>query len=85
MIGRFSGTYNESEITALLEDIGITIQAELDRTTNYLIVGGPLFVDEEGEPVDDPIQPSELPRYKDAAALGVRVISINDFRQYFRR
>lgn len=85
LIGRFSGTYNEAEIKALLEDIGITVQAELDRTTNYLIVGGPLFVDEEGEPVEEPIQPSELPRYKDATALGVRIISINDFRQYFRR
>jgi hypothetical protein len=85
LLGRFSGSYNEAEITALLEDIGITVQAELDRTTNYLIVGGPLFVDEEGEPVEEPIQPSELPRYKDATALGVRIISINDFRQYFRR
>jgi ABC-type transporter Mla subunit MlaD len=85
LIGRFSGSYNEAEITALLEDIGITVQAELDRTTNYLIVGGPLFVDEEGEPVEDPIQPSELGRYKDATALGVRIISINDFRHYFRR
>ncbi|MEE8469564.1 MAG: hypothetical protein V3T22_13980, partial [Planctomycetota bacterium] len=85
LIGRFSGTYNEAEVTALLEDIGITVQAELDRTTNYLIVGGPLFLDEEGEPVEEPIQPSELPRYKDATALGVKIISINDFRQYFRR
>ena len=39
----------------LLEDIGITVQNKLDLTTNYLIVGGPLFYDEEGEPVEDPI------------------------------
>lgn len=85
LIGRFSGNYNESELRLLLEEIGITVQDKLDLTTNYLIVGSPLFHDEEGEPVDDPIQPSELPMYKDAQAKGVFIVSINDLRQYFRR
>lgn len=85
LLGRFSGTYNEAEVEALLEDIGITVQENVDLTTNYLIVGGPLFYDEEGEPVEEPIQPSELSTYKEAVEKGVYIISINALKQYFRR
>ena len=85
LVGRFSGVYNEAELGLALADIGITVQKQIDHTTNYLIVGGPLFYDEEGEPVEDPIQPSELTVYKDAVAQGCSIISINDFRQFFRR
>ncbi len=85
MVGRFSGAYNGSEVRSLLESVGITVQDSLDLTTNYLIVGGPLFVDADGEPSEEPIQPSELAEYQNAQAQGVYTISINDLRQYFRK
>lgn len=85
LAGNFTGDYNEGQLKLLLGEIGINIQESLDLTTNYLIVGGPLFYDEDGEPADEPIQPSDLPVYKDAQAYGCEIISINDLRKYFRR
>jgi len=85
LVGRFSGAYNGAEVRALLESVGITVQDKLDLTTNYLIVGGPVFVDADGEPSEEPIQPSELAAYQDAQAQGVYTISINDLRQYFKK
>jgi len=85
LVGRFSGAYNGAEVRALLESVGITVQDKLDLTTNYLIVGGPLFVDADGEPSEEPIQPSELAEYQNAQAQGVYTISINDLRQYFKK
>ena len=84
-MGRFSGAYNGAEVRALLESVGITVQDSLDLTTNYLIVGGPVFVDSDGEPSEDPIQASELSEYQEAQAQGVYTISINDLRQYFKK
>lgn len=85
LVGRFSGAYNGAEVKALLESVGITVQDKLDLTTNYLIVGGPVFVDADGEPSEEPIPPSELAEYQDAQAQGVYTISINDLRQYFKK
>ena len=86
LAGRFSGAHDEAEIVRLLDEIGIRVQKLVDQTTNYLIVGGPLFQDPDtGETVEDPIQPSELPVYKDAQAFGCAIITINDLRKYFRR
>ena len=66
----------DSELRALLEGININLQAKLDKTTDYLIVGAELYVDEEGEPLDDPLQPSDLPTYKEAEAMGVRIVPL---------
>lgn len=85
LAGNFTGEYNAAELKLLLGEIGIEVQDDLDLTTNYLIVGSPLFYDEEGEPADPPIQPSALPVYKDAQAFGCEIISINDLRKYFRK
>lgn len=85
LAGNFTGQYNAAELKLLLGEIGINVQDKLDLTTNYLIVGSPLFYDEDGEPADEPIQPSDLPVYKDAQAYGCQIISINDLRKFFRK
>ena len=85
LVGRFSGSYNEKELRALLEGININLQAKLDKTTDYLIVGAELYVDEEGEPLDDPLQPSDLPTYKEAEAMGVRIVPLKLVTDYFRK
>ena len=83
LLGRFSGTWNEGELTTLLTELNITVQDTLDKTTDYVIVGGEMYADEEGEPLEDPLQASELPEYKDAVALGVQVVTLKDIRDYF--
>ncbi len=83
MIGRFSGDYNRKELALKLDEIGIKVQKKLDFNTAYLIVGSELYEDENGEPYEEPVQPSELPEYKEAEALGVQVVSINDLRRFF--
>jgi len=85
LVGRFSGVYSERELKLLLESIGITVQKNLDQETDYLIVGAEMYVDENGDPVEDPIQPSELTVYKDAQAQGTQILSIRDVRQYFKK
>lgn len=83
LLGRFSGTWNKGELTALLTELNITVQDHLDKTTDYVIVGGEIYNDEEGEPLDEPLQASDLPEYKDAVALGVQVVTLKDIRAYF--
>jgi len=85
LAGRFSGQYNEKEIRLLLADIGIFVQKNLDLNTDYLIVGSEIYVDENDEPVEEPIQPSELPVYRDAVAKGVQIVSLRDVARYFRK
>lgn len=85
LAGRFGGTYNESEIALMLNEVGITVQKDLDLTTNYLVVGQPMYFDEDGEMLEEPRQASDLDVYKDAQAQGCSIISINDFRTYFKR
>ncbi len=84
LVGRFSGKYNERELTALLAGIGIRVQQKLDLATDYLIVGAELYVDEEGEPYEEPVSPSELPVYKDAEANGVQIVALKDLQAYFK-
>lgn len=85
LAGRFSGTFNESELRLLLERMGIVVQPELDRTTHFLIMGAELWTDPEtDEPLDEPIQPSELNVYKEAEAMGVQIIPLQDIREFFR-
>ena len=83
LAGRFSGTYNTGELTQLLAELGITVQKSVDKTTDYLITGGEVYTDEEGEPLEEPRQPSELPVYQDAVALGVIIVPLKDIRDYF--
>jgi hypothetical protein len=85
LVGRFSGTYNETELRAVLDGINIHVQEKLDKTTDYLIVGAELYVDEEGEPLEEPLQPSDLPVYKEAEAMGVRIVPIKLVTDYFRK
>ncbi len=84
LVGRFSGRYNERELSALLAGIGIQVQADLDLTTDYLIVGSELYTDEEGEPYEDPLKPTDLPIYKNAEAQGVQIVALQDLYNYFR-
>jgi shikimate dehydrogenase len=54
LLGRFSGTWNKGELSALLAELNITVQDHLDKTTDYVIVGGELYADEDGEPLEEP-------------------------------
>jgi len=83
LAGRFSGRFTESKLKILLKDMGITVQDQLDFNTDYLIVGSELFTDEEGNPLEDPLSPTDLPVYKDAEASGVQIVSIKDLQGYF--
>lgn len=84
LIGRFSGGVNESELKALLANMGVTVQKTLDDSTDFLIVGSEMYTDENGQPLETPMAPSDLPIYKDAVADGVQIVQLKDLRQYFR-
>jgi hypothetical protein len=83
LAGRFSGKYNEKELQDLLGMMGIRVQPKLDLNTDYLIVGGELYIDADGNPVETPIQPSELAVYKEAESKGVVIMAEKDLRSYF--
>jgi hypothetical protein len=84
LAGRFSGLYSESELKVLLERLNIKVQPKLDVNTDYLIVGSEMYVDEEGNAVETPIQPSELPVYRNAEAQGVLIMPVKDLYGYFK-
>jgi hypothetical protein len=84
LIGRFSGAWDEGELRALLNRMGIIVQDELSLTTDYAIVGSELYVDEYGEPYDEPLDPSELPAYGQAVAQGVKIVPLQQVREFFR-
>jgi hypothetical protein len=84
LVGGFSGEYAETKLKGLLGSMGITVQSKLDNATDFLIVGNEQFVDQDGQPVETAIQPSELPVYKEAVAQGVQVVLLKDLRSYFR-
>lgn len=83
--GNITGSYNKPELLLLFEEIGINVQDELSNTTDFLIVGGPMFMDEEGEPLEEPLQPESLAVYTQAVDKGVTIIPVRDVLQYFRR
>ncbi|MHC4893804.1 MAG: hypothetical protein ACYTFV_10670 [Planctomycetota bacterium] len=83
LIGRFGGAFDEGELRALLDRMGIRVQDELSLTTDYAIVGSEMYVDEYGEAYEEPVDPSELPVYSEAVALGVKVIPIQQVREFF--
>jgi hypothetical protein len=64
--------------------MGITVQKKLDAATDFMIVGSEMYVDENKQPVETPIQASDLPEYKEAVAQGVQVVLLKDLRNYFR-
>ena len=85
LLGRFSGLYNEKELRMLLDGINIKVQDQVDRETDYLIVGAEIYEDENGEPLEEPRQPSEEPVYKQAEADGVQIVPIRDVVRYFKK
>lgn len=84
LIGGFSARYTEAELRLLLQEIGVTVQKRVDSDTAYLIVGAALLLDENGEPYEEPVQPSVLPEYKEAQAQGVQIVSIREVESFFR-
>ena len=84
LVGSFSGTYGEDQLKNLLASMGIKVQQKLDQATDFLIVGSELYVDENRQPVETPIQPTDLPVFKEAVAQGVQVVLMKDLRSYFR-
>jgi len=82
---RFSGEYNRKDLESLLGRMGIHVQPKLELTTHFLIVGSALYRDPEtNEPLEEAMEPSELPVYKDAEALNVQIIPLQDIREFFR-
>jgi len=85
LVGRFSGAFNEQDLKALLGKMGIVVQAKVDKTTHFLIVGSELWNDPStGEPLDEPVQPSDLAEFKQGESLGVQIVPLQDIREYFR-
>jgi hypothetical protein len=83
LVGRFSGQYDEARLRQMLSRIGVRVQTNLDLSTDFLIVGSEILADEFGEPLEEPLQPSDLPVYKQAQADGVQIIPIQRIREYF--
>lgn len=83
LVGRFSGLYAKEQLSSLLGEIGIRVQGGLDLTTNFLIVGEPIMQDEDGYPLEEPIEPSDLPVYQEAVANGVQIIPLSQIEQFF--
>lgn len=84
LIGRFSGNYDAKNLRALLENMNIKVQDKLTLETNYLIVGSEMWTDADGNALDAPLSPSELPAYKEAESMGVQIVPLSEFRTYFR-
>lgn len=78
------GRLDRNQLEPLLKGMGIQVQTKLDKSTDFLIVGGEMYTDENSQPVETPIQPSDLPVYKDAVAQGVQIVLAKDLRQYFK-
>lgn len=85
LAGNFSGQYSRPELIALLDSLGVKVQEDVDYTTHFLIVGSALFNDPEtNEPLDEPLEPSELAVYKRAEAQHVQIVPLGRIRQFFR-
>jgi len=84
LLGRFSGALSEKDLRALLAGMNIQVQKTVDKNTDLLIIGSEMYVDENGQPLQQPVQPTDLPTYRDAVAQGVQVVQLNELRRYFR-
>jgi hypothetical protein len=83
LAGRFSNP-SVAELTALLARMGIVVQSEIDLETDYLIVGNAIYTDEDGEPLDEPLQPTELEVYRQAEGQGgINIVPLSRLRGYF--
>lgn len=83
LAGRFTGQFDEAKLRVLLKDMGITVQERLDFNTDYLILGSDIWTDADGNQLEEPMSPTELPIYKDAEANGVQIVSIKKLASYF--
>jgi hypothetical protein len=84
LAGRFDGVWNEKEIRILLDEIGITVQNEIDINTDFLIAGAAKAVEnDDGEQVMEQVADTTV--YKDAVSRGLTILSIRDIEQYFRK
>lgn len=84
LVGRFSGKYNEEDLVALFKRMGIHVQNDVGVTTHFLIVGSELYEDpESGDVLDLPLDPTDLPVFKEAESLGVQIVPIQDVRSFF--
>lgn len=84
LIGRFSGALTEESLKALLKSMNISVTKGVEKTTDFLIVGGEMYTDpENGQPLETPVQPSDLPIFKEAQAEGVQIVTLKELRQYF--
>ena len=84
LLGRFSGALTEKDLKALLAGMNIQVQKAVDKNTDFLVLGGEMYVDENGQPLAQPRQPTDDPMYRDAVAQGVQVVQLSDLRKYFR-
>lgn len=84
LAGRFAGAYAEDALKLSLGRIGVTVQDGIDATTDMLILGTPLVVDEDGIELDEPRQPSDLPAYSEAQSLGVTIVPFNSMRKFLK-
>ncbi len=85
LAGNFSGTYSRPELLALLENVGINVQDQMDETTHFLIVGSTVYNDPEtNEPLEEPIKPADLAAYKEAQQRQLQIISLQNIRSFFR-
>lgn len=82
LAGRFSSP-GEKDMIAFLRNMGITVQPELKDDTHYLVVGSALYTDEDGENLEEPIQPSELPVYQEAESRGLVIVPLHQIRTFF--
>ena len=84
LLGRFSGALTEKDLKALLAGMNVQVQKSVDKNTDFLVLGGEMYVDENGQPLAQPRQPTDDPNYRDAVAQGVQVVQLSDLRKYFR-
>ncbi len=84
LLGRFSGALSEKDLRALLAGMNIQVQKTVGKNTDLLIIGSEMYVDENGQPLQQSVQPTDLPSYRDAVAQGVQVVQLSDLRRYFR-
>lgn len=84
LLGSFTGQFTQDKLEGLLSSMGISVQKKFDKSTDLVIVGQEMYTDENKQPVETPIQPTDLPVYKEAVAQGVQVVLLKDLRNYFR-
>ncbi len=77
LVGRFSSRYNRDQLTALLAELGIQVQTQVDITTDYLILGSEEIVN--GEPVSF----NQNTDFKKAETLGVVIVPLKEIESFF--